>query len=128
MKISESNQSPVVAETDERWILVQKICESDAFRRTSRVKELLLFITERALTNRPEALTEREIALGLFGRTLDHVTNDDTIVRSTARQLRAKLREYFEGHGRESPWIVEIPKGGYVPVFEKRTRDRKSVV
>ena len=100
-------------------MLVQRICASESLRRTSRVKDLLLFVTERALTNRLQELTEREIAQGLFGRTLDHVTNDDTIVRSTARQLRAKLREYFESEGRESAWVIEIPKGGYVPVFQE---------
>jgi hypothetical protein len=35
--------------------------------------------------------------------------------------LRAKLREFYETEGKDEPWIIEIPKGNYVPLFRKRS-------
>jgi TolB-like protein len=44
----------------------------------------------------------------------------DPIVRVQARRLRAKLDEYYAGEGGGDSLIIQIPKGGYVPVFETR--------
>jgi hypothetical protein len=34
--------------------------------------------------------------------------------------LRVKLRDYYESDGRHEPWILEVPKGKYIPLFYKR--------
>ncbi len=44
----------------------------------------------------------------------------DAPVRTEAAKLRSKLRSYYESEGREDRVIIAIPKGGYVPVFERR--------
>src|SRR5262249_13140091 len=43
----------------------------------------------------------------------------DSIVRTEAGRLRARLAEYYAGEGGEEPVIIELPKGGYVPVFRR---------
>ena len=40
---------------------------------------------------------------------------EDSIVRSSARQLRNKLQEYFAGIGRDEKLQILVFKGGYVP-------------
>ena len=37
-------------------------------------------------------------------------------MRGAARQLRLKLKEYFDDEGRTESLVIDIPKGGYVPV------------
>ena len=105
---------------DERRSLVERVSQDESFRRAPRLRELLIHITEKALEGRPEELNEHEIAVTVFRRAVTFNSADDSIVRSSARQLRTKLREYFEGPGRHEPVVIEIPKGSYVPEFPNR--------
>jgi hypothetical protein len=73
-----------------------------------------------AHSQHPGELGEQQIGIRVFGRPETYNRADDNIVRASARQLRVKLKEYFETEGREEPLIVEIPKGTYVPVFVAR--------
>ncbi len=103
-----------------RRTLIQRVTQNDSFRRAPRLRELLIFVTDKALDGRSVELNESEIARAVFRRSDTFNSADDSIVRSSARQLRTKLHEYFEGPGREEPVIIEIPKGSYVPEFPHR--------
>lgn len=37
-------------------------------------------------------------------------------MRTEARRLRARLKEYYEGAGAGDTLVIDLPKGGYVPV------------
>lgn len=113
MKDLAAESSPV----DERQALVSRICASRTFARTVRLRELLLHIAHSAIHGRTEELSETEIARRVFERGDDFVPVDDSVVRSSARQLRLKLKEYFDDEGRDEAWRVEVPKGSYIPVF-----------
>jgi hypothetical protein len=106
---------------DERWSLVQRVIQDESFRRAPRLRALLLYVTEKAIDGRAVELNEHEIARAVFRRAETFNSADDSIVRSSARQLRTKLHEYFEGAGRDEPVIIEIPKGSYVPEFPQRS-------
>jgi hypothetical protein len=41
-------------------------------------------------------------------------------VRSYARSLRKRIQEYFAAEGRDESMLLEIPRGGYAPVFTPR--------
>lgn len=88
-----------------------------AFQKTHRLKDFLLYVGTRALEGREEEITEQRIGIHVFERGEDFSPAEDNIVRATARALRIKLKEHFEGEGRDEPWRIEIPKGSYVPVF-----------
>ena len=113
--VSERDQA-----ADERRTLVQRVAQDESFRRAPRLRELFIHLTEKAIEGRPEELNEHEIAITVFRRAGTFNSADDSIVRSSARQLRTKLHEYFEGPGRDEPVIIEIPKGSYVPEFPTR--------
>lgn len=102
---------------DPRWQLVQRLCESRHFARSPKLRQFLLYVVERSLTGRTSEVTEVEIGRIVFGRGDDFVPTEDSVVRGAARQLRLKLKEYFETDGRAERWHLEIPKGGYIPVF-----------
>src|SRR3954452_8436089 len=80
---------------DERWALVHRVLEDESFRRAPRLREFLLFTVEKALSGRSVELNENDIARAVFRRTESFNSADDSIVRSSARQLRTKLHEYF---------------------------------
>jgi hypothetical protein len=106
-------------------MLTQRIAGSVLFQRSPRLKALLLYVAERALTRPGEALNEHQIGCAVFERPADYSPGEDNIVRVQARHLRARLEEYFQNEGREEGLILEIPKGGYLPVF--RVRDEAAV-
>ncbi len=98
--------------------LLQRIVSSRPLQRAARLRELLLYIGAHA--GQPDKLSEQQIGISVFGRAETYNPADDNIVRAAARQLRLKLKEYFESEGRLEPVVLEIPKGAYVPRFIER--------
>jgi len=102
---------------DARWQLIERILATGPFQKSERLRELLPYLTERAIHGHSHELTEHNIGIGVFGKASDYSPVEDSSVRVHARQLRLKLHEYFDGEGRGESMIVEIPKGSYSPVF-----------
>ena len=99
---------------------MERAAASTVFRRSLRSRELLLFICERALQDRRADLREQHIGCGVFGRKPNYSPGEDNIVRVEMRQLRRRLEEYFASEGKDEPFVIVVPKGTYVPVFEPR--------
>ncbi len=102
---------------DERWQLVQRIVSSPPFQKSTRLRDLLQFISEQTIHGNAHELTEQHIGNALFHKPSDYSPLEDSSVRVHARQLRLKLHEYFNEEGRNEPLILDIPKGSYAPVF-----------
>jgi hypothetical protein len=103
---------------DEQRRLVQRIAESRHFRKSPRSSEFLFFLTERLFEGQVHELTEQNIGCHVFGRPAGYKPAEDNIVRVSVRQLRSKLKDYFDSEGRGEEFTLEIPQGGYVPVFQ----------
>ena len=106
---------------DARWGLVERILASPKFARSPRLSEFLRYVCECALNGRADEISEQQIGVQVFKRPAHYNPNDDSIVRSHARLLRQSLELYFDQHGRDEELRILIPKGRYVPVFERRT-------
>ncbi|MCL4403050.1 MAG: hypothetical protein M1436_10395 [Acidobacteria bacterium] len=102
---------------DSRRDALERILNSRAFANRARLRQFLSFAGEAVLAGRAAELKEQALAISVFGRQTDHFTGDDNIVRVTARQLRAKIAEYYLTEGKDDPWRIDIPRGAYVPVF-----------
>jgi hypothetical protein len=100
--------------------LVQRILASKEFQRTSRLRDFLLYVVDRKLAGARHEVTEVLIGQRVFGRAAGYNPGDDSIVRTEARSLRQRLQRYFEGEGSGEPIIIEVPRGGYLPVFLPR--------
>ncbi len=95
-----------------------RILGSESFARARRMQRFLEFIVEETLAGRADQLGEYGIAIGVFDRRPDFEPALDPIVRNDARRLRMKLLEYYrQTHTRAGDVLIDIPKGGYVPVF-----------
>lgn len=105
---------------EERVALLHRILESPVFNKSTRLRSFLKYISDCDLRGRPEEAHEQIIGHVVFSRPIDYNPADDNIVRVSARQLRSKLREYFDTVGKGEIWILEIPKGSYLPVFRRR--------
>ena len=107
----------------ECWEGVQRIAASNVFHRATRIRELLVYLADRSLHGSPEELTEPHIAEKVFGRK-NYNPTEDNLVRASVRQLRLKLKEYFQTEGKTEPWIVELPKGSYHISFSRCRTER----
>jgi TolB-like protein/tetratricopeptide (TPR) repeat protein len=81
---------------------------------------LLRHLVKETLAGREERLKGTAIAMDVFGRGADFDPQADGIVRTEARRLRQALDSYYAGSGAEDPIRITIPKGTYVPRFERR--------
>ena len=110
---------PEVDESKIRGAL-ERIRSSQAMSGCNRLLQLLSFVVESTLRGAGSHLKETTIGVEVFGRSPDYDPKVDTIVRSQAWRLRAKLRKYYSSEGAHDPVIVDIPTGQYVPMFHVR--------
>jgi hypothetical protein len=100
--------------------LVQRVVNSEIFRRSPALRAFLLYITERAISGRAEELKEQSIGAEVLGRKPNYNPADDNIVRVRAHELRGRLERYFTTDGSQEPVVIVMPRGTYVPEFVPR--------
>jgi adenylate cyclase len=94
---------------------LERVLASTTFARSDRLSKLLRSLVERSLEGRESELKETSIGVELFGRKADYDPKLDSTVRTEASRLRARLVEYYSSEGNRNPFVIELPKGGYVP-------------
>jgi len=99
---------------------LSRILRSGAFQQADRLKRFLTFIVREALAGRGTELKEYVIGVQVFRKEDSFDPRTDPIVRVQARRLRAKLVRYYREEGRNDQLTIELPKGGYTPVFKGR--------
>jgi TolB-like protein len=95
---------------------LQKILSSPGFAASERPSRFLSYIVEQALEG--HHLKETVLGVEVFGRKPTYDPRLDGVVRVEAVKLRARLKEYYQGEGRQDPIRIDLPKGGYLPSFE----------
>src|SRR5690242_10988101 len=95
---------------------LDRVLASPGFANNERQSRFLRFLVERHLEGREMELKESVIGIEVFGRKPGYNPKRDAIVRIEAGRLRARLAEYYAKGGKRGAVIIELPKGGYVPV------------
>jgi TolB-like protein len=104
---------------------LDRVLSSPGFLRSERLSRFLQFVVESHLGDPNADLKEWLIATEIYGRKRDYDPKQDSIVRTEAVRLRAKLLEYYSGAGATDPVVIEMPKGGYLPVFREAAAPRQ---
>jgi TolB-like protein/Flp pilus assembly protein TadD len=99
---------------------LERVLNSHTFHQVDRLKRFLAFIVNEAVAGRRNDLKEYVVGVQVFGKEESFDPRTDPIVRVQARRLRNKLVNYYRDEGRSDDIIIELPKGGYVPVFKPR--------
>jgi len=108
---------PHSLQEDPRWCLAQRVVSSAHFARSPLLSRFLLYVVAETLEGREKDITEHQIGMQVFDRRPGYSTIEDNIVRNYARQLRKRLADFFAGEGSSEALRIDIPLGGYVPVF-----------
>jgi TolB-like protein len=97
---------------------LEKILSSERFAHNDRLRGFLGFVVEQELSGLGDQLKESVIGVEVFGRQPDYNVRRDSVVRTEAGRLRARLLEYYANGGASDTLVIELPKGGYKPVFK----------
>jgi hypothetical protein len=113
-------ETPGVEQCEEQ---VRRILRSGTFRNASTLQQLLTFLAAKSIAGAGEALKEYTIGVEALGRKDDFDPKIDPIVRVQSHRLRTKLKEYYSHEGSHDPILIHIPKGHYLPTFERLVAD-----
>lgn len=99
---------------------LDRILASATFQKVDRLKRFVNFIVVETVAGRGDQLKEYVVGTEVFGKDQSFDPRNDPIVRVQARRLRARLDQYFREEGKADEFVIELPKGGYVPTFKPR--------
>jgi hypothetical protein len=99
---------------------LRRILASREFAASDRMCRFLRLAVTETVEGRSTELKEYRFGVEVFDRPPLFDPGADPIVRVEARRLRAKLAKYYGSEGRYDDIVVELPKGGYVPLFHRR--------
>ena len=105
---------------EERRALIERVAASSHFGRSARLRDFLLYVGGQSLKEGCPEIHEQEIGAKVFGRPASYDRSQDNIVRVNATELRKRIEQYFATEGAHETLILEIPRGGYKPVFHRR--------
>lgn len=109
---------PAFADVDEIRQHLRRVNGSPEFAPTPRLARFLSYIVETAVAGETDRIKESLIAVEVYGRRPDYNPQIDSTVRVEAGRLRARLSQYYASSGAGDRVRIQVPKGGYVPVFE----------
>jgi hypothetical protein len=96
---------------------LDRLIGSVHFRPSKRCQSLLRYVGEAYLENRTDRVKERTIGYEVFQREPDYDTNQDSVVRTTAAEIRKKLALYYQDPRHVAEIRVTLPQGSYLPEF-----------
>ena len=96
-----------------------RILQSSLFINSGRLARFLHFTADTAIAGQGNSLKEYLIGVEVYDRKPPYHPSQDSIVRTEARRLRAKLKEYYDGEGKNDPVFIYFRPGTYLPVFRK---------
>ncbi|KQY22529.1 hypothetical protein [Rhizobium sp. Root482] len=95
---------------------LERILSSREFPSGGRSAAFLKYVTKETLEGRGHRLKGYSVAIEVFDRSAGF-SQDDPVVRIEAGHLRRFIERYYLVAGQHDPIRIDIPKGGYVPVF-----------
>ena len=98
---------------------MERILSSPCFTQNDRLSKFLGLIVEWKLQGRSAELKESLLGVEVFDRKPGFNPRRDSIVRTEAAKLRERLARYYAEEGAGDPIRIDLPKGGYVPVFRR---------
>lgn len=103
---------------------MNRILASALFSQSDRLGRFLRFAIDYALSGRGDGLKEYLIGTEVYDRKPPYHPSSDSIVRTEARRLRMKLKEYYETEGKDSRVFIYFRPGTYSPLFHRNSAER----
>jgi TolB-like protein len=99
---------------------LRRTLESPIFVHSERLSRFLRFIVEHVIGGNQNYLKEYVIGSEVYDRRPPYNPSQDSIVRTEARRLRGKLKEYYQTEGKDDPIYIYLRPGSYIPVLQSK--------
>ena len=99
---------------------LERATSNPPLSRSKRLSRFLAYVVDETLEGRAERISGYAIAVDVFRKPEDFDPGIDSIVRVEAGRLRQRLAEYYREIGAEDPIEISLPKGTYIPAFNRR--------
>jgi TolB-like protein len=116
--VEQTDTSENLSEQEVRAEL-DRLLRSALFLQSDRLARFLRFAIENALAGNTDLLKEYVIGTEVYDRKPPYHPSQDSIVRTEARRLRAKLKDYYGSEGKRDPVFIYFRPGTYVPLFRR---------
>jgi TolB-like protein len=107
---------------------LQKVLQSSLLVQSNRLSRFLSFAVETTLMGNGDSLKEYTIGIEAYERRQDFEPSQDSIVRTEARRLRTKLKQYYQEEGEDDPIFIYFRPGSYIPVFHVNQSTRTNLL
>jgi TolB-like protein/Flp pilus assembly protein TadD len=97
---------------------LDRILSSSTFHHAKHAQRFLRHIVETALAGRGTDLKEYTVGIEVFDKDASFDPRIDSIVRTEARRLRARLQDFYDAEKDGGDCRIVLRKGSYVPSFE----------
>jgi len=104
-----------IADTAAIHVQLDRLLISPHLRNSRRCQALLKYVVEAYLDGSPDKAKERCIGFEVFQREPDYDTSQDSIVRTTAAEVRKRLAQYYLEPEHQHEIRFTIPHGSYCP-------------
>ena len=94
---------------------LRKLLTSQIFAKSERLRRFLRFTVDQVLAGKQDELKEYVIGVEVYDRRSTYDPTVDSIVRSEARRLRGKLKQYYECDGKTDLLKIFFRPGSYIP-------------
>ena len=99
---------------------IDRLIGSPLFLGSEALCKLLKYLAHHTIYTPTDHLKEYEIATEAFGRPSGFDPQTDSYVRVQMGRLRSKLTSYYETEGVADSVLIDVPKGRYMVLFERR--------
>jgi predicted ATPase len=99
---------------------LHRLLDSRTLANAPGLRRLLEHVVIQTIEGQPDRLKEYTLGVDVFQRGTSFDPHTDTIVRVSARRLRAKLEQYYRTEGLTDTVVISLPKGRYAPEFRSR--------
>ena len=115
------SQEPLFPTEDEITRQIERMLASPDFVGSPQQVAFLKYVVNQTLAGNASRIKGYTVATEVFGRRSDFNQSIDPVVSVQAGRLRRAIERYYLTVGTNDPIRIDIPKGTYVPVFEKRS-------
>jgi TolB-like protein len=118
------NQSLVTTPISDKWTHdevrdeLTRILRSRFFVKSTRLSCFLSTAIDYLLAGKADCFKEYTVGTEVYRRSATYDPTQDTIVRTEARRLRAKLKDYYSDFPNQHRLRITLVTGSYVPVIE----------
>lgn len=106
--------------------IVQKIVNSETFKRSPERQKLLTFVAEKTIELGPKQVSGKLLESAFFQLSDDSSTEKSSTCRVQISRLKSLLDNYYDSEGLDEPWRIAFENGCYGLTLKPGTADQSS--